>query len=90
LRKVVVVLTIIAIILTLINAGFNFLLPAYLSYKFHNEIQNGNSIGIIGGADGPTSIYVAGQTFSHTYTVIFALLSIAGVLYLYYSRKQLK
>ena len=79
-KKVVTVLTIISMIITLISAVFNFVIPVYLSYKFHLNVGEASSIGIIGGADGPTSIYVASRN-SHTYliTVIFTVLSVAGL-----------
>lgn len=90
LRKVVRILTIINLIITLISVGFNFLLPIYLSYKLNNEVGKVSSIGIIGGTDGPTSIFVASQSSSHISTIIFTLLSIVGALYLFFTKKTTK
>ena len=92
LRKVVTVLTIIAIMITLISVGFHFLLPKYLSCKYNIQAGNADSIGIIGGADGPTAIFVASGTSSSTYilTAIFALLSIGGILYVLFANKAMK
>ena len=90
LRKVIAILTIITTIITLINVGFNFLIPMYLSHKVYNELGKGSTIGIIGGADGPTAIYLTSQSSSYISTIIFVLLSISGVLYLCFSKKTTK
>ncbi|MTI47889.1 MAG: sodium ion-translocating decarboxylase subunit beta [Firmicutes bacterium] len=78
-RKAVTILTIIAIVMTVISVGINFLAPMYLSHKLVNEVDKVSSVGIIGGADGPTAIYLTSQSFSYISTVIFALLSIVGL-----------
>ncbi|WP_202708875.1 hypothetical protein [Sporosalibacterium faouarense] len=78
-RKAVTILTIIAIVITVISVGINFLAPMYLSHKLVNEVDKVSSVGIIGGADGPTAIYLTSQSFSYISTVIFALLSIVGL-----------
>lgn len=90
LRKVVTLFTIIAIVMTIISIGFNFVLPMYLSYKLNNEVDKASSIGIIGGADGPTAIYVTGKLSPYAFADIFLLLAIGGVLYLFFSRKTIK
>lgn len=89
LRKVVTMLTIIATIATLISMGLNFLIPKYLSYKFHNDVSDASSIGIIGGADGPTAIFLSSQSYPYL-TVTFPLLSIAGMLYLFFAKNETK
>ncbi|SKC79233.1 sodium ion-translocating decarboxylase subunit beta [Maledivibacter halophilus] len=90
LRKVVTLLTIIIIIITFINLGFNFLLPMYLSYKLNSELDEPASTAIIGGADGPTAIYLTTQLSSNILTIILILLSIAGILYLFFTKKAVK
>lgn len=90
LRKVIAILTITTTIITIISAGFDFLIPMYLSYKLRNEVGKASSIGIIGGADGPTAIFVTSRSFPYLITVIFALFSIAGVLYLFFDKKVRK
>lgn len=79
--KAVGILTIISAVITLISGIFNFLLPMYLLHKFQIDANGASSIGIIGGADGPTAIYVAGQSSSYSITVIFVLITIAGIAY---------
>jgi len=85
--KVVTVLTIITGILTLISAGFNFLLPMYLSYKFKVDTNKASSIGIIGGADGPTAIYLTSGLNPYLTMIIFMLLTIVGIIYLIIHKK---
>lgn len=81
-NKAITILTVICIIVTIINLAFNFLLPIYLSYKLQTDLKGASSIGIIGGADGPTSIYLSSQQSPHIITSIFAFLSIFGIIYL--------
>ncbi|MBU5313842.1 sodium ion-translocating decarboxylase subunit beta [Tissierella carlieri] len=90
LRKVVTIFTVIAMAMTIISISFNSLLTMYLSYKLNNEVGKVSSIGIIGGADGPTAIYLTSQPHPYLFTVIFLLLSIAGALYLFFIRKVIK
>ena len=80
--KMITIFTVICALVAFISLFFSSLLPLYLSYKFKIDIRNAGSIGIIGGADGPTAIYVSGQSSSHLFTAIFALLTILGFIYL--------
>lgn len=80
--KMITIFTVICALVAFISLFFSSLLPLYLSYKFKIDIRNAGSIGIIGGADGPTTIYVSGQSSSHLFTAIFALLTILGFIYL--------
>lgn len=52
--------------------------------------RHANAVGIIGGADGPTSIYVTGSGTSpfSTFTVIMALLALAGAVYLVFNGRK--
>ncbi len=78
--KIVTILTIIASIITLVSSVFSYLIPLYLAHKFNIVTSKSNTIGIIGGADGPTSIYVS-SSHAHpgSVTVIFALLTISAL-----------
>jgi len=82
----VTIFTIISLIVTLFNLTYSFLLPVYLSYKFQIDLSEASSIGIIGGADGPTSIYLASQQSPRIVTLIFALLSIIGIIYIIFHK----
>ncbi|MGE4283897.1 MAG: sodium ion-translocating decarboxylase subunit beta [Clostridia bacterium] len=88
--KSVTILTIITTVITLVSAAFDFLMSRYLSHKFHMDASNASSIGIIGGADGPTAIFVTGKASLHLITIIFGLFSIAGIVYRIFTRKTLK
>ncbi len=80
--KAIAILTIICGLLTFISLFSSYLLPLYLSHKFNIDTRDAGSIGIIGGADGPTAVYLSGQSSSHLFTAIFALLTILGFIYL--------
>ncbi len=45
------------------------------------------SIGIIGGADGPTAIFVAGNS-SGIYLLLFGILVVAIAVFLWFKRKK--
>lgn len=78
----IAIFTVICAFAAFISAFFSYLLPLFLSYKFNTDTRNAGSIGVIGGADGPTAIYVSGQSSSHLFTAIFTLLAILGIVYL--------
>ena len=78
----VTLFTIIFIIMTLISICHNFIMLISPFFKLQKQIGSSNSVAIIGGADGPTALYITNEPSLHIFTVIFALLSIAGVLYL--------
>jgi Na+-transporting methylmalonyl-CoA/oxaloacetate decarboxylase beta subunit len=80
-KKVLIVLTVTCVIVTVINATWNYLLPKYIMNNFIKDL-NVNTIGVIGAADGPVSILVSTPNYSYLITTIFALLSISGIVYL--------
>lgn len=84
--KAITIFTLISVIVTLINLANSFLLPIYLSYKFQTDFREASSIGIIGGADGPTSIYLSSQQSPRIVTLIFALLSIIGIICIIFNK----
>lgn len=86
-KKIITVLTIISAIIALVSASFSFILRMYLSYRFNIDSNSAASIGIIGGSDGPTSIFVTGTSSSSYITIIFGLLSMVGFVYLISMRK---
>ncbi|HHX24314.1 MAG: sodium ion-translocating decarboxylase subunit beta [Tepidanaerobacteraceae bacterium] len=80
--KIITIFTVISALAAFISAFFSSLLPLYLSYKLNIDTRNASSIGIIGGADGPTAIFVSARSSSHLFTIIFVSLTILGVIYL--------
>ena len=77
--RVVTVFTIICALVTFISAFSSSLLSLYLSYRFNINTRDASSIGIIGGADGPTAIFISGKSSFQLFT---ALLTILGGIYL--------
>lgn len=83
-RKFVYIFTVICILAAVLILGYEHLYPVYLGYKFHIDISDASSIGIIGGADGPTSIYIAKRGLG-LYKYILklpAVFSVIGIVYL--------
>jgi|LSQX01.2.fsa_nt_gb Na+-transporting methylmalonyl-CoA/oxaloacetate decarboxylase beta subunit len=90
-RKTIIILTIITTIITIASASWKFIMRMYIQYKFQNSTDNYNSassIGIIGGADGPTAIFISGIPYSGIITFVFALLSALGITYLILTSKR--
>jgi len=88
--KMITIFTVICALVAFISLFFNSLLPLYLSYKFNIDTKDAGSIGIIGGADGPTTIYLSGQISSYWFTVVFATLAILGIIYLIFAKNSVK
>ncbi|MGI6550402.1 MAG: sodium ion-translocating decarboxylase subunit beta [Syntrophomonadales bacterium] len=86
-KKAITILTTISIIITLAGLAFDYVIPKYLTYRFNLDANTGSSIGVIGGADGPTAIFLTGSLSPGITTIVFALLSMAGIVYLVLSRK---
>lgn len=89
-RKAITTLTVLCSIVTFIFLGYRFILPVYLAYRLHIDlidVSDASAVGIIGGADGPTSIFLANSNFINL-TSVFALLSIIGIIYLVITRKK--
>jgi hypothetical protein len=87
-RSVIMILTIMCILVTVLNVTFKYLLLMFLPFKFDSDLRDAASVGIIGSADGPTSILVANSTASIIITMISALLSISGIIYLIRTREK--
>lgn len=86
-KKVIALLTIITSLITFISLSYNCFLQKYASYRFNINSKQAVSIGIIGGADGPTAIFIASKSYSNAITIISALLSIIGFVYLFYIKR---
>jgi len=86
LKVVVAVFTVIFAILAIVSAFSGLLLKLYLSREFNMDMKDAASIGIIGGADGPTVIFLSGNIPSGLHTAIFALLAVSGIIYLVVER----
>lgn len=89
-RKIIIVLTIISVIVTTISLSFDFLFRMYLQLRYKIDTSDASSIGIIGGADGPTTIYISSKTDTVIMPVVFALLSVVGIVILIATKKVKK
>jgi len=91
--RVITVFTVVCALVAIASALFNSLLPLYLAYKFNvgmGNIKNASSIGIIGGSDGPTAIFISGQSNPYLITIIFAFLAVVGVVFLIANKRTVK
>lgn len=86
-RKIIQISTIIIGIILLIYVGLPRIIAIYLKYKWSFDMKNASSIGIIGSADGPTSIFIASNR-SFTIPIVLALLVLSGTIYLIKTRKK--
>ncbi len=74
------ILTAISGIIILYNLVIRILAQLYLKYKFGVAMKDVSEIGIIGGADGPTSIYVSSNN-EQVLIPVCLLLFIMGIAY---------
>lgn len=77
--KIVTIITIITTVITILITLSRYIFP-----------MKAASIGIIGGADGPTTIFVSGNHFIIGTTIIFLVISIIGISYLLFTKKMMK
>lgn len=82
LNKIIKILTIISALITIVSASFRYLLRLYVKFKFKINIKDASAVGVIGGADGPTMILLESNSHRHIFTLIFAVFSILGMIYL--------
>ena len=76
----VAILTTISGIIVSYNIVMYLFLTIYIKNKFHIGANSAASVGIIGGADGPTSIYLSGSN-SRVAFPLALLLFVAGIGY---------
>jgi len=74
----------------MISLGFKYALLLYMRFKLSIGSSEATAIGIIGGADGPTVIYLAGNNGINIPIIALGLLSIAGIIYLILNREAVK
>jgi len=88
--RVITVFTVLCGSIALICTFSKQLLALYLARKFNIDTKNASSVGIIGSADGPTAIFVSGQSFKHWFTAASSVLTILGILYLVFNQYKEK
>jgi len=92
--KIITVLTVVFAIIAFLGILSRLLLKWFLSNKFNvstKSIKDASSIGIIGGADGPTSIILSSSNHSTLFmTIISGILAVIGIIYLIRTKKSSK
>lgn len=83
--KITKICTIICALITLISFAGNSIMKHILMISNSKEAS---SIGIIGGADGPTTIFLA-SSGSHSIVGIFGILTIIGIVIYTYLKKKI-
>jgi Na+-transporting methylmalonyl-CoA/oxaloacetate decarboxylase beta subunit len=83
----ITIITTISGALVLYNLAIRYLVPIYLEYKYEVFTKDASSVGIIGGADGPTFIYLTNFKQQES-TPLFLLLFILGLMCLFLMRRK--
>ncbi len=89
LRKVILCVTVISTAICIMVLIATYIFPFHLMFKLMGHLPDASAIGIIGAADGPTSIYVSKTSNSYWIVVPF-MVAIMGGIYLMISRKNRK
>ncbi len=86
-RKIIIISTVFFGAAAAIGISYEYLLPLYLSYKLNTDLSDASSIGIIGGADGPTAIFISGSV-SPEIPAICAVIAAMGIAYLIIAKRK--
>ena len=81
-HKVIKTITIISFIITTISGLVSFIVPLIKFNQFNMNLASHSSVGVIGGADGPTSVFIAVKTPYPIITIIFGVISVIGIIYM--------
>jgi Na+-transporting methylmalonyl-CoA/oxaloacetate decarboxylase beta subunit len=87
-RKIILTVTIITGIVTLLCISFPLIISLYIQHEFKIDVKDASAIGIIGSADGPTSILVSSINSSNLkwifilLTALMLILTAAGTIYM--------
>lgn len=81
--KVITILTVLCGIFTFISVFSSYLAKLFLFYKYNINVKDAGSVGIIGGADGPTAVFLSGRLPFQFFTAVFGVLTIFGVIYIF-------
>ncbi len=85
-KRTITILTIVCALIAFLSGYSRSLLALYLAHKKFNIDGDAVAVGIIGGADGPTAIYISSNFSTLWITIIFSLLTILGITYLVISK----
>ncbi len=91
-RKIIKMVTLLCIMITASSLAFPYIMRSYVINKFKLDmdisLNSAASIGIIGAADGPTSILVSKHNSNYIIPILFAIFSLIGIIYLLRSKKK--
>ncbi len=87
-RRIVSILTIIFALMTIGSLVFNYGLPLYIKKLGGFSWKDASAIGVIGRADGPTSILLSNSKYSLITTLGSLLLTLAGLSYLIFKKRK--
>ncbi len=74
--------------MTIGSLAFNYGLPLYIKNLNGVAWKDASAIGVIGRADGPTSILLSDAKYSLITTLSFLLLTLAGFSYLIFKKRK--
>lgn len=86
-QKLTVAVAIVSVISLAVVVFNEVLVLEYLLHKFNVATRGTGAIGIIGGADGPTSIFISSKTSPRPLTVVLTLVFMIGVAFLLWAKK---
>lgn len=87
-KNIILIITIVSALVCTINLIFEYLLPLYLTHKYNLDVSRNDSAAIIGGADGPTSVFIARRIpRSFPITNILYLVTILGIACQFFIRR---
>ncbi len=81
-KKIAIAVTVLSAIVFVFNGAFQYLLPIFLLNRTSDNFTGKNSIAIIGGADGPTTILVGKSLSNSLFLVIPLLFFLLGIAYI--------
>jgi Na+-transporting methylmalonyl-CoA/oxaloacetate decarboxylase beta subunit len=87
-RIMIFLVTCFSAAICLMNAVLYFFLPLYLDHKFSADITHAGSVEIIGKAEGPVIIFIAGAMDSFLFIVIPIIITVAGIAYFIVTKKD--
>ena len=72
--KGILILTVVSALISLVAVIYEYFLPLYLIRKYNLNANESSSIGIIGGADGQTAIFVTSKPLQFWELLVYFLL----------------
>ena len=89
LRKVILCVTVLSAVVCFMILFITYVFPFQFVFKLWYDLPDASAIGIIGAADGPTSIHIS-RSSNRYWAIIPFLVTIVGSIYLMISRKSRK